>query len=86
MLADHRPALARSVRLHHDKVRDTDLLLMPERAVRLTGAGGTILRLCDGRRTTAEIVAELVRDFPGEPVEAETTAFLDRMREQGWLI
>jgi len=88
MPGDWRPALARSVLLRRDRVRDTDLLLMPERAVVLSGPGGRILRLCDGTRTRAQIVAELAPDFPGSPIAviaADVAAFLTRIQEQGWV-
>ncbi|GAA3974801.1 hypothetical protein GCM10023085_66630 [Actinomadura viridis] len=77
--------LDRSVMLRYDRVRGTDLLLMPERAVRLGGAGGAILRLCDGRRTVADIIAELGETFPGAPLADEVPAFLERIRAEGWL-
>jgi pyrroloquinoline quinone biosynthesis protein D len=71
--------------LRHDRVRRTDLLLMPERAVVLTGNAGLILRLCDGSRTAGEIVAELVADFPGAPIAEDVTGFLERVHGEGWL-
>ncbi|XVQ14004.1 pyrroloquinoline quinone biosynthesis peptide chaperone PqqD [Spirillospora sp. CA-255316] len=80
-----RPVLDRSIVLRYDRVRDADLLLMPERAVRLSGAGGRILRLCDGRRTVGDIVAELSAAFPDAPLEEEVPAFLERIRAEGWL-
>ncbi|GAA4231753.1 hypothetical protein GCM10022254_29850 [Actinomadura meridiana] len=80
-----RPALDRSVVLRYDSVRETDLLLMPERAVQLSGSGGRILRLCDGSRTVAEIVAELTQAFPDAPLADEVPAFLERIRAEGWL-
>ncbi|MFI0479069.1 pyrroloquinoline quinone biosynthesis peptide chaperone PqqD [Actinomadura sp. 9N215] len=83
--APWRPALDKSVMLRHDRVRDADLLLMPERAVRLSGSGGRILRLCDGSRTVDDIVAELSQAFPDAPLADEVPAFLERVREEGWL-
>ncbi|RFS81774.1 pyrroloquinoline quinone biosynthesis peptide chaperone PqqD [Actinomadura spongiicola] len=83
--ASWRPALDRSVMLRYDRVRDADLLLMPERAVRLSGTGGRILRLCDGSRTVADIVTELGRSYPDAPLADEVPAFLDRIRAEGWL-
>jgi pyrroloquinoline quinone biosynthesis protein D len=80
-----RPALARSIKLRHDTVRDADLLLMPERAVRLSETGGRILRLCDGTRTVAGIIAELGAEFPDAPLDGDVPAFLDRIRAEGWL-
>ncbi|TDD80410.1 pyrroloquinoline quinone biosynthesis peptide chaperone PqqD [Actinomadura rubrisoli] len=80
-----RPALVRSVMLRYDRVRDADLLLMPERAVRLSGEGGRILRLCDGSRTVADIIAELCESFPDAPLADEVPRFLERIRAEGWL-
>ncbi|MGW1712689.1 pyrroloquinoline quinone biosynthesis peptide chaperone PqqD [Streptomyces sp. NPDC002156] len=80
-----RPALARSVVLRHDRVRQADLLVLPERVVVLSGRAADILRLCDGRRHVDEIVEELAARFPGAPVAAEVPRFLDRVREEGWL-
>lgn len=79
------PALSRSVMLRHDRVRGTDLLLMPERVVVLRGSAGAVLRLCDGRRQVAAIVAELAERFPGASVATEVPEFLGRMREEGWI-
>ncbi|MFE7838625.1 pyrroloquinoline quinone biosynthesis peptide chaperone PqqD [Streptomyces sp. NPDC057474] len=80
-----RPALARSVVLRHDRVRRTDLLVLPERVVVLAGRAAEVLRLCDGRRHVDEIVEELAARFPGAPVAAEVPRFLHRVREEGWL-
>jgi pyrroloquinoline quinone biosynthesis protein D len=80
-----RPALARSVVLRHDRVRRTDLLVLPERVVVLKGRAADVLRLCDGRRPVEEIVDVLAARFPGAPVASEVPRFLDRVREEGWL-
>lgn len=80
-----RPALAPAVHLRHDRVRDTDLLLLPERVVVLEGNAAAVLELCDGRREVPDIVAELGRRYPDAPVAAEVPEFLGRMREEGWL-
>ena len=85
MNAEWRPALAASIRLRHDRVRDKELLVMPERVVVLNPEAGRILRLCDGSRTTTQIVAELTGDFPGAPVADDVGEFLDRVRGEGWL-
>ncbi|SFJ33833.1 pyrroloquinoline quinone biosynthesis protein D [Amycolatopsis sacchari] len=54
-----RPRLARHVRLRFDPARDRHVLLGPETVVVLNGTGADVLDLCDGTRTTAEVVAEL---------------------------
>ncbi|MGH3240629.1 MAG: pyrroloquinoline quinone biosynthesis peptide chaperone PqqD [Spirillospora sp.] len=53
--------------------------------MRLSGSGGSILRLCDGSRTVADIVAELGRSFPDAPLADEVPAFLERVRAEGWV-
>ncbi|MFE5810128.1 pyrroloquinoline quinone biosynthesis peptide chaperone PqqD [Streptomyces sp. NPDC056491] len=80
-----RPRLARAVFLRYDKVRGTDLLMMPERVVVLRGQAGDVLRLCDGERDVPRIVGELAARFPVAPVTADVPEFLDRMRVEGWL-
>ena len=54
-----RPRLARHVRLTFCPTRQRHILLLPETVVVLRGSGADIVELCDGRRTVAEIVAEL---------------------------
>lgn len=80
-----RPALSRPVVLRHDAVRDTDLLLMPERVVILRGHAGSVVRLCDGNREVPEIVAMLAERFPGASVADEVPQFLWALRKEGWL-
>ncbi|TMU97293.1 pyrroloquinoline quinone biosynthesis peptide chaperone PqqD [Streptomyces sp. DASNCL29] len=83
--AGWRPALAPAVSLRHDRVRDADLLVLPERVVVLRGSAAKILRLCDGDRDLDAIVTELQSRFPGAPVAEDVPAFLDRMRGEGWV-
>ncbi|MEV6841431.1 pyrroloquinoline quinone biosynthesis peptide chaperone PqqD [Streptomyces sp. NPDC051133] len=71
--------------LRHDRVRGTDLLILPERVVVLTGDAGTVVDLCDGTRTVQGIVDELAERFPGAPVVTDVPCFLDRLRQEGWL-
>ncbi|MFB8442820.1 pyrroloquinoline quinone biosynthesis peptide chaperone PqqD [Streptomyces niveus] len=80
-----RPALSRSVILRHDRVRDTDLLVLPERVVVLRGSAGSVLRLCDGANDVGAIVATLAAQHPGAPVADEVPVFLGRLRAEGWL-
>jgi len=73
-----RPRLARHVRLSYCRTRQRPILLLPETVVVLHGSAAPILELCDGRRTAAEIVAELgtrYRDVPGD----EVRGFLARL-------
>lgn len=80
-----RPALSRGVVLHHDRVRGTDLLLLPERVVVLRGGAGPVLRLCDGTRAVDDILAELGERYPTAPLAVEVPGFLAALRKEGWL-
>ena len=73
-----RPRLARSVRLTFDRARGQHVLLTPEAVTVLNGTGAAVLGLCDGRRTVAEIVAELRGRFDHVD-DDEVRLFLDRL-------
>ena len=64
-----------------------DVLVLPERAVRLGGSGGEILRLCDGLHRGDAIVTAMRDRYPESPeIEAEIFAFLDAMFELGGIV
>lgn len=73
-----RPRLARHVRMSFDRARQRHVLLLPETVVVLNGSGADILELCDGRRTVAEVVAELGVRYGSVP-DDEVRRFLTRL-------
>ena len=73
-----RPRLAPHVRLTFDGARERHVLLTPEAVSVLNGTGAAVLRLCDGTRTVAGIVAEL-RDRYDRVDADEVRRFLDRL-------
>jgi pyrroloquinoline quinone biosynthesis protein D len=73
-----RPRLAPHVRLTFDPARDRHVLLAPESVSVLNPTGATILGLCDGERTVADIVAELHGRYD-RVADDEVLAFLDRL-------
>ena len=54
-----RPRLAPRARLSFDPARQRHVLLTPETVTLLNDTGAAVLRLCDGTRTVAGILAEL---------------------------
>ena len=72
-----RPRLARHVRLTFSPTRHQYTLQRPEMIVVLKGSAD-ILELCDGRRTVAEIVAELGARYQAVP-EYEVRQFLAQL-------
>lgn len=73
-----RPRLAHHVRLAFDRTRDRPVLLLPETVVVLNGTGAAVLKLCDGRRTVEEIVAELGAEYAAVP-EEDVRHYLSRL-------
>ena len=59
---DARPRLMRGVRLREDPARGF-VLLAPERVLTANPTAVEVLKRCDGERTVAQIVDELVRAF-----------------------
>lgn len=81
------PALPRGVRLHFDRVRDTWVLLAPERTVTLDAVGHAILSEIDGKRSFGAIAATLAAKYaaPEAEIAADSAAFLDGLRERLFL-
>ena len=68
---DSKPRLAAGCRLN-DKSGGRRTLLMPERALRLSGPSLEIVERCNGRRTVGDIIAELQTLYSkAEPARVE---------------
>ncbi|MBR9838858.1 MAG: pyrroloquinoline quinone biosynthesis peptide chaperone PqqD [Rhodobacteraceae bacterium] len=81
------PSLPRGVRLHHDRVRGSWVLLAPERAVMLDATAHAILSRVDGHRSFGEITAELAEayDAPPEAIAGDAAGFLGALRDRRFL-
>ena len=81
------PALPRGVRIHFDKVRDTWVLLAPERTVTLDPIALAVLSEVDGKRRFAEITARLAEEYaaPAEQIAADSAGFLGALRDRLFL-
>jgi pyrroloquinoline quinone biosynthesis protein D len=73
-----RPRLASHVQLRFDPARERHVLLAPETVSVLNRTGATILDLCDGERTVADIVVELRERYERVP-DDEVRLFLARL-------
>jgi pyrroloquinoline quinone biosynthesis protein D len=82
---ESKPSLAREARLRYEEVRKADMLLLPERVVKLNPTGAAILRLCDGQRTVREIAQELSARYGGNNLEEDVLQFLIQVSQQGWI-
>ena len=81
------PALPRGVRLHFDKVRETWVLLAPERAVTLDAIGHAILSEIDGARSFGEITAGLAAKYnaPEAQIIEDSSGFLQALQNRRFL-
>ena len=71
------PRIAAKARLQWDDVRKRHVLLYPEGLVILNPTGAQILRLCDGVRSLADIVATLEQRYGATGLEPDVCALLD---------
>ena len=87
MQASEIPSLPRGVRLHWDRVRETWVLLAPERAITLDQVGHAILSEVDGLRSFGEITADLAAkyDAPQEQIAKDSAGFLGALKERRFL-
>ncbi len=79
-----QPRLAAGCRLRESE-EEPGTVLLPEGILRLKGTGAEILRQCDGRRTFAEIVAEMQTQYRSagpKQIEQEIESFLHRLHER----
>lgn len=84
MTPDPVPFLPRGTRLHHDRVRDTMVLLVPERALLLDDIGSSILHEVDGLSSLETISSRLAERYcaPKAEVASDVRVFLDGLVAQ----
>jgi pyrroloquinoline-quinone synthase len=84
--AQRRPRLAPGALVRQDPADGRTLVVLPERAVRVSGSGDEILALCDGARTREAIAVELAARHPEpESVWNDVHHFLEEMERVGVL-
>jgi pyrroloquinoline quinone biosynthesis protein D len=79
------PRIARLYRFQWEAAQNAYVLLFPEGMVQLNVAAGEILRRCDGRRSTDQIIAELREAFQSDAIDADVEAFLRSATHDGWV-
>jgi pyrroloquinoline quinone biosynthesis protein D len=79
------PRIAPLYRFQWETAQNAYVLLFPEGMVQLNVAAGEILRRCDGRRSAAEIIADLRAAFKSDAIDADVEAFLRSATNDGWV-
>ena len=77
--------LARGVQLKDGRNRREAVLVGPAGKVELNNSAVAILRLCDGSRDRAEVIAEMVRNADQQLQVSDIAAFLDAAQTRGWI-
>jgi len=80
------PRLAPGVRLTHDRVRDTDLLLMPEQVIVLNASAAAIVARCMGNESLESMIAALREEYDGDSLASDVHRFLAMARREGWVV
>lgn len=72
-------------RLQWEEAQQKDVILYPEGMVELNQSSAEILKLCDGSRNLAQIVADLEQKFATTGLTNDITAFLEVALKNGWI-
>jgi len=72
-------------RLQWEEVQQKDVILYPEGMVELNQSSAEILKMCDGTRKLAQIVADLEQKFATTGLVNDITAFLEVALKNGWI-
>jgi pyrroloquinoline quinone biosynthesis protein D len=84
-IRSRRPFIASLYRLQWEEAQQAHVLLFPEGMVKLNGSAGEILRRCDGKRTTIDIITELETAFSTTEIGADVDSFLKYAINKGWI-
>ena len=72
-------------RLQWEEAQQKFVILYPEGMVELNQSSAEILKLCDGKRTLLQIVAELEDKFATNGLSNDITNFLNVALQNGWI-
>jgi len=84
-VASARPALGRGLRFQWEPAQNAHVLLYPEGMIKLNGSAGEIMKRCDGKRTVADITAELEQTFSAQGLARDVEAFVVMAVDKKWL-
>lgn len=78
--------LAPHYRFQWEEAQQCYVLLFPEGMIKLNGGAGEVIKRVDGKKTVADIVAELQQAFPDVPdIQSDIVAMLELAIEKAWL-
>ena len=80
-----RPAIAHGMRLQWEPAQQAHVLLYPEGMIKLNTSAGEIMKRCDGKRTLADITADLEQAFSATGLAKDVEAFVAMAVDKHWL-
>ncbi|TVT56669.1 MAG: pyrroloquinoline quinone biosynthesis peptide chaperone PqqD [Sedimenticola thiotaurini] len=80
-----RPVLNSVFLFRWEEQEQAFLLLYPEGIIKLNDSAGNILKLCDGEKTLAVIIAELKSLFGSDDIEGDIYNFMEVAHGKGWI-
>jgi pyrroloquinoline quinone biosynthesis protein D len=72
-------------RLQWEEAQQKHVILYPEGMVELNQSSAEILKLCDGTRSLAQIVADLEAMFETDGLHDDIAGFLEVALQNGWI-
>lgn len=83
---EHCPRIRRGFRLQWEPVQNCHVLLYPEGMIQLNESAAHILKLVDGQRSIAEIIAQLDAQFPDvQGLDDDVLSFMEVAYAKFWL-
>ena len=78
--------LAPHYRFQWEEAQQCYVLLFPEGMIKLNGGAGEVIKRIDGKKSVADIVAEVKQAFPDVPdLEGDVIAMVELALDKAWL-
>jgi pyrroloquinoline quinone biosynthesis protein D len=80
-----KPVMPPHIKMRHDAGRNRWIILAPERLFDPDEIAVEVLKLCDGKRTVADIASTLAKEYnaPLEEISADIVAMLQDLADKG---
>ncbi|HTT08567.1 MAG TPA: pyrroloquinoline quinone biosynthesis peptide chaperone PqqD [Gammaproteobacteria bacterium] len=79
------PQVAPTKRLQWEEAQNCWVILYPEGMIKLNSSSAEIMKRIDGKRSIAEIIADLKKAYPGVELDNDVYAFMEVAHEQQWI-
>lgn len=77
--------LGKNFRLQWEKSQNKYVLLYAEGMVELNDSAAEVLLLCDGKRTSIDIITALEEKFTDAELDEDVNNFLEEALDKGWV-